>query len=160
MKTLAHIKDGFSLVEVIVAVSIFLIVTLFLTDGLDQYLKSSRNAVPTVSASFLIEESVEVMKTLRDISWDAEIASLTEGTSYHLFWDGSRYVPTTTPYYVFGIFSRTVAVSPVSRDANSDIAAGTDDPDTKKITVTTAWRNGNATTTKVAEAYITNIFDN
>ncbi len=100
----------------------------------------SRQALHTTQAAFLLEEGAENARIARDNAW-SNVASL--NTSEQI-----------------GIFTRTVAASGVNRDnTTSDIsAAGTDDPDTKLITVTVYWPEGGNVITKTLQFYIMNIF--
>jgi len=152
---------GFSLLEVVIAVSILLTIFISLIAAYNYFIKVSINNVPLVKSAYLIEEGVEAAKILRDTSWSTKIAPLSPGVSYYLVFDGTTFNTTQAQNVIDGMYYRTLSISPVSRDANGDIqATGTNDSNTKKITVTVSWYNGSATTTKQLSAYITNLFNN
>src|SRR3989344_5524637 len=57
---------------------------------------------------------------------------------------------------------RKITVENVFRDSNDniDLSGGTQDPDTKKVSISVSWRDRNATTTINLSTYLSDIFDN
>lgn len=112
-----------------------------------------------LQASYLLEETAEVVRLFRDTGWPT-MANLNPATTYYLQFAGGRWATSTTPSLIDGAFARTFSVTPVNRDANDNIAqAGTNDPNTKLVNVSVAWLQGGATTTRAASFYLTNLFD-
>ncbi len=157
-----RLKKGMGLLEVLVGLSIIAVAMAAIVGTYRSYLKAALSSTDSIKAAYLAEEGFEAVKFLRDSGWTSNIASLSAGTNYSLWWSGTTWKATTTPQYVDGIFWRYFTISPVSRDANDDIttSGGTDDPNTKRIDVTIAWPSGAATTTKTISTYITNLFSN
>ena len=155
---------GFSLVEVVVATAICLTIVLGIVAAFVGTLRVSSGSTSRVQASFLEEEGLEAVRILRDSSWSGNVASLTSGTSYYLVYDGAAvtWKATTTKQFIDGTFDRTFVLSDVYRDASKNIVVngGTLDPTIKKVTVSVAWREKNATTTHSLSTHLTNIFNN
>jgi Tfp pilus assembly protein PilV len=133
-------NSGFMIIEVLVAVSIMTASILAAMAVAQKSVYVSRQTLHTVQAAFLLEEGAENARIARDNAW-SNVATL--NTSEQI-----------------GIFTRTVVASGVNRDSTtSDISAsGTDDPNTKLITVTVSWPEGGSTVTKTLQFYIMNIF--
>jgi hypothetical protein len=161
MKHHAQKNSGLALVEVVIASAIMLLVVLETDSAYNTYVQYALTNQSTVQAEYLTEEGLEAVTLLRDSVWTTNIASLTPGTTYYLYFSGTAWSATTTPQYVDGQFLRSFTVANVNRDANFNIAAsGTLDPNTKQITATVAYRAGHATTTQSISTYITNLNGN
>ncbi len=155
-------QKGFSVVEIVIASSILLLVVVSIFSSYAIALVATQKNTAQLQAAFLAEEGIEALKNMRDFGYASYISSLSNGTSYRLAWSNSHWQATTTNTFVDGTFDRTFVLSAVSRDGNHDIvtSGGTVDSNTKKVTVTVAWKDGSATSTKSMEAYVTNIFSN
>jgi prepilin-type N-terminal cleavage/methylation domain-containing protein len=153
---------GFALVEVLVASAIILLFISALSGAYSLYIRTAFSNLRKVQAALLSEEGIEVVKTLRDSSWATNIAPLSSSTPYHITFSSGAWKATTTKIYVDGIFDRTFTVGDVYRDSLSDITSsgGTYDPNTRVVTVSVAWQNHGATTTKSIATYIANLFVN
>ncbi|MCC7160641.1 hypothetical protein IT399_02900 [Candidatus Nomurabacteria bacterium] len=134
-------KQGFMAVEVLVAVSIIAVSVLATTAVSQKAIYVSRQAFHASQASFVLEEGAENVRIARDNAW-VNVVSL-NNTSEQV-----------------GIFTRTTTVASVNRDnTTKDISvSGTDDPDTKLVTITVSWSEGGTTLTKTLQFYIMNIF--
>lgn len=154
-------KKGISIVEVIIAVSIVLIVGISFASGLSKSLFLSNKALRSSQAAWILEDSAEAVKTIRDASW-SNISGLNMNTTYYLIFDTNTNTWATTlvdPGSIDGIFSRQVVVSNVNRDGNDDISvAGTNDSNTKYINVTVSWLMGDVMVSKNLDFYISKIF--
>ncbi len=147
---------GFAMFEILVTSSVIVFFVLAAMSVTVKSIQVSRQALRTSEASFLLEEGAEVMRILRDNGW-SNIAGLTAGAYYYPTFSGS-WVLSTVPSSV-GIFTRTVRISSVNRDANSDIAvSGTADPGTKLVTVTVSWNEDGQVASKTLSFYIADIF--
>ncbi len=155
---------GLTLVEVLVATAIIMTFLVTLVSVHNVYMNALFSNVSSVKATYLTEEGVEVIKGLRDISWTANIASLSINTPYYLNFSttSSSWSTTTAVSVIDSKFYRTVTVSTVNRDASSDIttSGGTLDLNTKKVNVTVSWLDHGATSTRSVDTYITNLFSN
>lgn len=150
-------KNGFGLLEVVISVSfVALFFTRFIMDG-TFFVHKSHQSLNETRASFLLEEGAEVVRFIRDTSWQ-NIADLTPGTIYYLTWNGGKWATTTDYVKIDSLFYRKFTVTPVNRDANDDIAvSGTDDPGTKRINLSVEWVAPISTTTNTMQLYLTNI---
>lgn len=155
-------KKGMSLVEVVIAAAIIGASVVFIMGIYTGLSKLSYRNTARIQSAMLAEEGIVALKTMRDSGWTSRIAPLTLGTTYSLIWLNSMWQATTTSVLIDSQFERTFVISSVSRDTNSDIvtSGGTVDPNSKKVTVSVAWEDNGATTTKSLEGYIFNIFNN
>lgn len=154
-------QNGSGLIEVVVGLAIIFMSIFAMVRTYNYYLKFALSHKGDVQASLLMEEGIEVVKILRDVSWGSRITPLSAGMSYYLTFDGSSWKSTTTNKYIDGVFSRTFVLDNVYRDASDRIySAGALDPNTKKVTVSVSYLNLMGTTTESMSSFITNLFNN
>lgn len=154
-------KRGFGLIEVLVASVIISLTITALYAAAVQATRLITDNTRKTQAAFLLEETMEAVRLLRDESWAANIAPLTAGTDYYLLFTGTDWQTTTTNTLVDGVFERKFVLENVNRDSNQDIAAsGTPDPGTKKVTASVTWTGRTGTVTQSVATYITDIFQN
>jgi Tfp pilus assembly protein PilV len=150
-------KKGVSLVEVLIAVALLNLIVGVLVIASNLYIKTSTTAIVSAKSAFLAEEGIEAVKSIRDRGW-TNISSLNSGTTYYLYLNSTPlWVATTTPQIVDGIV-RNFVIENVNRngaDLISDI--GTNDPNTKKLTVSVSWQGFSGTSTKSLSTYITDL---
>ena len=147
------------MLEIVVGVSILTASFLGVLTVFNNLVKSSRSMIHLYQSAFLLEEGVEAGRILRDQSW-TNLGGWSSGTAYHLVWTGSAWSTSTTPTLLDGLYERKITETNVSRDnISQDIvtSGGTLDPGTKLVTVTVAWLESGATTTKSLSTYLTNI---
>jgi len=152
---------GIGLIEAVAGVSIIsiFIFSLMLASQLSQ--KIVGESVRNIQASFLLEESADAVKILRDTSWSSNVGNLAVGTSYYLNYNGTTWTTSAGNVYIDEIFERKLTLDNVYRDANDDIvSSGTLDSGTKKATVGISWLGRTGTTTKSASFYLTDLFSN
>lgn len=160
-------QAGFTLLEAVVAIGIFVIAVVGVLALSDVSTQTSSRSKNTVQANNYLQEGMDAVRALRDASWN-NIA--TDG-QYHLVAQVGQSPPWSLASggtETIGIFSRTVTISPVQRtdtngsgqlDAGDQIAVsgGTlSDPNTKKITVQVSWQAGNKTINAPLSTYLTN----
>lgn len=156
-------KAGFSLVEIILGIGILTTALVAVSAYYIRLLTVSELTTQHIQSGFLLEEGVEAMKLLRDESWSTKIAPLSTTTTYYLYWNGTKWTATTTKQVIENIFTRSLLISDIHRDAITyDIdPTGTYDPGTKKITVSVGWqRRGGDFATDTAQTYVMNLFSN
>ena len=158
-------KLGFGLVEVVIASAIISVSIFSLSAVAVIGSQLQRQSLEKIRANFLAEEGVEVMRFLRDKSWSSNLASLSPNTNYYVKFSTSTSqwsISTDFTPYIDSLFIRTVTIDNVSRDSNDSItlSGGTNDPDSKKVTVTISWQEQRATSTVSLSAYLLDIFDN
>jgi Tfp pilus assembly protein PilV len=157
---IARSQKGFALVEVLIASAIILGAVLALLGVYSLYLRVALSNSEAVKAAYLAEESLEAVRFWRDVSWNNKIAPIAKGTAYGLSFAGGMWATTTD--LTLGSFERSIMISPVYRDASSDIVSsgGTLDTDTVLVTSSVSWWKGGATTTKTVATYLTNLYGN
>ena len=127
---------GFSVIEIVIGAALVAVVVAAIATAWQFYVKISGQSVRLTQASLILEEGSEVVQYWRDKGWTANIASLAQNTPYYVVWNGSDYVASATAIATNGTFARTIAFSPVYRDASQNIAtSGTLDPDTLLVTL-------------------------
>ncbi len=137
MKKYSPKNRGLSLVEVVIASAIVLMLSLALVSANLAYYKSSNANLKAVKAIYLVEEGIETVAYQSVNDWNI--------------------LNTLTNDVIDGIYYRTFTVASVLRDSSSkDIvtSGGSVDTDTKKLTVSVAWRDANGTTTKSLSTYL------
>jgi len=157
------VSAGFALVEIVIGSAIIVSAVLSLITVYNTYLLHGLSNSKNIQAGLLLEEGIEAVKFLRDRGWTVYIQPLTSNNAYRLVWSSGTWTSSSASQpYIDNIFDRTFILEDVRRDGSDRIASsGTLDPDTKKLTVTVAYRAaGTATTTKTMSTYITNLFDN
>lgn len=145
--------------EIIIASSILVAMILSALSVAQKSIALSRQGVHAMQANFLLEEGAEVVRILRDNAW-SNVSSLNLGINYYPLFSVDNW---TLPIAVnnVGIFTRTVVVSSVSRDATTGSivsSGGILDTGTKLVTVHVSWMEGATTVTKVLPFYIMDIF--
>ncbi|KKP56223.1 MAG: hypothetical protein UR80_C0027G0004 [Parcubacteria group bacterium GW2011_GWB1_35_5] len=154
-------KCGFSLVEMVIMISVATFSILIIWKIYTAFIKVSVSNPSLFQASFLAEEGIEAVKFMRDDSWTSNIAPLSSGASYILAFDNVAWEATTTLTLIDNQFDRRVVFEDVNRDGAGDIAiSGSPDLNTKKVTITVSWRKDTGTTTREITTYVSNIFDN
>lgn len=154
-------EKGFSLAEVVVAVSIAVLCITSIWSVYNFFLKISVANPSLFQASFLAEEGIEAVKFMRDSGWDSNIAPLSLGTPYTLVFTGSAWATTTSPVLIDGKFDRRVIFEEVYRDVAGNISSsGSLDQDTKKVSVVVSWQKDSATSTRQITTYVSDIFNN
>ena len=152
--------QGFSLIEVLIAVSVLGVLAVVLMSSTNKGIILSNQALNEVQAGFLLDEGAEAVKSLRDTNW-TNISGVTDNTNYYLSFNNTTnlWSLSVTPSTIDS-FTRTVVFSPVYRDVNDDIASsGTLDSGTKKVTITTFWSSNGNSISKSIPFYISNIFN-
>jgi len=155
-------KKGFGLIEIVIVTAVigiaFVGLVAFLINSAGTTFRVTRNT----EASALAEEGIEAARSLRDESWTSRVATLTAGATYYPVISASKWTLTTTnPGLVNNLYTRTVVVENVNRDANDNIAvAGTADPNTKKVTVVVSWNENQDVQDVTIVTYITNFLGN
>ncbi len=157
-------QNGFGILEIVLAVaivsgSLYALASVFILSGRTVELSRER-----LTASFLMEEGLEVLRFLRDSSWDGNIGTLAAGTDYYLSFNETTStwsIQTAATTQIDGVFDRSFRVENVLRDGGDNIAAsGTADPETKKIIMKVSWFSRNQSQVSTLEAYLMDIFDN
>jgi hypothetical protein len=160
MFKLSHNK-GSAMLEIVIATSIFLGVVVSLVGVFNLALKSALANAAKIEASFLEEEGIEAVLTIRDASWSANIVNKVSGTDYYLTFNGTNWTIGTTRVLVDNVFERKINFYDVYRDSSQNIVSsgGTLDLNTKKVVSTVSWQVSGATVSRSMSTYLTNIFN-
>jgi len=137
-------KKGISIIEILVVIAI-IITALSSLLGLASFsLGVSTLIKQTNQANNLSQEVMEAVRNFRDgTSWDIDgLGKLATSTDYYPQATGSpsKWQLVQGTENIDG-FTRKVVFEDVMRDSNSNIveSGGTNDPNTKKVTVTVSW---------------------
>ncbi len=150
-------RKGAILVEALVGASILVVFISALALAHQTFLVRSSMSIEQTQASLLAEEGVEIIKYLRDKDWGSHFVGAGANGPYSFAWD-QEWTTTTPNVYIDEKFLRTYTSEIVKRNASFNIASvGTDDPNTRKVTVSVDWLRKGATTTRTMSTYITNI---
>ncbi len=156
-------SKGIALVEIVVGAAIIATSFVAILGIYTALTKLSIQALPKMQAAMVAEEGLEAVRSLRDAGYTSKLGALSSGTPYYLSWStaSSTFYATTTKSLVDNTFSRTMTVANAYRDASYNIAsAGTNDANTKLVTITVTWSSGGATSTYALQSYVSNIFNN
>ncbi len=151
-------KSGFGLVEIIVAIALFVtIATVGITTVLGSF-SSNRLGDEETEAALVAQEGIEAARSIVKKGWSTPFLATTcsggcgvSSSSGSWIWSGTANV--SSP------FNRQIYVSSVQRNGSGDVvtSGGTDDPDTKKITSRVSW-NFTSARANIVElvTYVTN----
>lgn len=133
--------SGFGLVEIVV-------ITAVVTAAFASFLEAGilaarlmRTEKENLEATLLAQESMEAARSLRDESWNNNIAALSNSVSYYPVLENSKWkLATVSPGPINNKYTRYVVFNDVYRDAQDRITpSGTLDSGTKKLTARVAW---------------------
>lgn len=151
MRRIFHNKKGQSLVEIIIALAIFSLVSLTVSAMALNGLSALRSGDDLSRATQLAHEALDATRSIRDQHWLNLV-------------DGTYGLTTTNGFYEFDgaseiidTFTRTITVESVQRDGSNNIVelGGTIDPRTKRITSTVTWQGALTPRTVSATTYLT-----
>ncbi|MCX6755200.1 MAG: hypothetical protein NT068_01495 [Candidatus Nomurabacteria bacterium] len=154
------ISKGFMMIEIVVAVSIITVSFVAAMSVAQGSVYVARQSLHNTQASYLLEEGAEAVRIYRDNTW-TNISGMNVGTTYYPYFNSGTWTfPTSATNTAVDIFTRSVVLSAVNRDANANItnSGGTLDTGTKLATITVAWMEGSVNKTKTLSFYIANIF--
>lgn len=120
MNSVLQKNKGVGLLEVVVASAILSLVLFAFTSSLSLYSQASVDATSRTQALFLAEESVEVVRGLRDAGWTANIKDLAVDTPLGISFDvaNPKWTIDEAPD-VTGSFTRTLTFRDVYREVGS-----------------------------------------
>ncbi|MEI6627212.1 MAG: prepilin-type N-terminal cleavage/methylation domain-containing protein [bacterium] len=137
-KSTKHQTAGFSLVEILVSISIFLIFVIVVTNILINVSNGTQNSANKELATILAEEALEASRNIRD----ANFINLSDGN--HGLSTSSNQWNLSGSSDIIGIFNRTLNISTIN-------------PDQKKVDVTISWADQVSKTNSLTlSTYFTN----
>jgi type II secretory pathway pseudopilin PulG len=148
-------QAGQSIIEVIIAVSLFVIIAGSSVIAVLGSLNTSRLAKEETKATFIASEGLEAVQSIKNQDW----SSLLKGTHGLVNSSGIWSFSGSSDLDASGKFTRTVSIFEVQRDTNGDIVAsgGTPDPETKQVLSSVTW---NFTSGRVLTADMTSLLTN
>jgi type II secretory pathway pseudopilin PulG len=140
-------KKGVSVIEILVVIAIIGITLVSILGMATFSLKISTSIKETTQAKDIAQETIEAVRNFRDgTAWGTDgLGTLTAGIAYHPEKSGD-----TPPKWqlvqgeeTVNSFTRKVVFENVQRDGNDNIveSGGTNDPNTKKVAITVAWKD-------------------
>jgi len=170
----SKLSRGVSMIEVVIGTAILLLAMTGLLTAYNVFVRAGTKTMQTVQASYLLEEGVEAVSTIRDKGWAANIASLSLATNYYLYWSSGRWNLTTTPSLIDNFYTRYIVFSSVYRDANDEVANSDDynssddyigfgdtlDPGTIRVRVYVKWQDSKTIKSRTIATYLTNLYNN
>ncbi|MFA6909333.1 MAG: prepilin-type N-terminal cleavage/methylation domain-containing protein [Patescibacteria group bacterium] len=151
--TISKRPKGISIIEILVAMTIFVIAAAGITFIVIDALQSSRRENDRLTAHYLTQEAFEAVHSIRNLGW----RGLTNG-EHGLTRDQGTWELTGTPDTV-GSFTRAIQITDVNRNLAGTIvtSGGVKDLDTKKITLRTSRQISPVRTVEsTIETYLTN----
>lgn len=140
---------GFSIVEVIVGLSIAVSILTFTSYAIVKFVNAGRDASARTKAIYLAEDGLELLRYKRDQNW-TNISSLPLNTNRYLSVGTSTVAITTTQEIIDGYY-RSFRVTNVYRNPiTDDIVASTSagsvaDTSAKYVTMTVGWGSPSTT---------------
>jgi len=135
-------ERGIGIIDVIISISIISVAFWTIAQVAVLGTRVREQAKNREAAIFYAQEGVEVMRFLRDLSWDTNISPLITGNLYYPNVSGTTWVLLASdPGLIDSRYTRSVELNKVLRDANDDIVSsgGTEDTDSREVTVTVSW---------------------
>jgi type II secretory pathway pseudopilin PulG len=162
-KYYSNYSKGAGLMEIIIGTTIISLSLVGLITAFNLFVRTGLSNTQKVQAVYILEESIEAFRYIRDGGWAANISSLTRNVQYNLAFDGLNWEATTTQAFIDDVFDRTITVEDVyRRDSDDDIVASTSpdsktlDPNTIQVTAKVLWDGNEVDST----TYFTNILNN
>ncbi len=140
-------QRGVTLIEVVIGVAIIALSFVGILIASRQYVVVGLGNTEKLQAAYFAEEGIEIVRALRDRSWNT-FAALGTSTTYYLAPVAGVWEATTTPTTTLVGFTRTVALGSVYRNSTShDIVSATSsnnylDPLGRFVRVTVSWGGG------------------
>lgn len=161
-------KQGFGIIEIIFAIALISISLFALMHASNTAFVLVDENAREKKAVFILEEGVETVRILRDVSWSKNIAPLVNATPHYLTLNTPWGLTTVNPGPIDGVFDRTIVFEEVYRkDSDDDIVdqgaadPKTLDPNTRKVTVSVTWNaSSGGQKTRTITTYISNLFSN
>ncbi len=154
-------SNGFTIVEIMVVVGVIIIAFTAVLGFFAFEAKIAERSRMRLQAISLIEESMEAVRNFRDnTTWDSggigDSTVITMGADYYPVSSSTGW-DIVSGNEIVNVFTRAIVFNQVSRDEDDDISgSGTNDPNTRKITVIIVWTDRQGSATESLITYITN----
>lgn len=158
-----HTTRGVSIIEAIVVISVVSVSFAALLSAAIFFLRGGLLATDQAQALFLLDESFEAIRFLRDGSFSTNITPLIGTGTYYLEPNVSGWATTNVNTPVLEKFTRSIVVSEVYRkNSDNDIVPAssvepkTIDTGTVKVDVVVSWQAG----TVQGSTYLSDLYEN
>jgi prepilin-type N-terminal cleavage/methylation domain-containing protein len=131
-------QGGYSLVELLLAISLFSILITVLFTGFIASRDGKPQQQQRLQAASILQETVEALRVVREQGWPDFAV---EGVYHPVIDDIEGTWTLAAGPETVGFFTRQITIGPVQRDANGNIvdSGGTVDPSTKRIDIEVSW---------------------
>lgn len=163
-------NKGIGLVEILIVTAVLGVGLLAVISFLIYSRGVTFQVARTTEATTLVEEGIEAVRSMRDVSWQTEIINNLDTATPETYYPvisgvtpNDKWTLTTTdPGVLNNLYTRKVIVEDVGRDGNDDIVSsgGMPDDNTKKVTATVTWTENGRNKQVQLVAYITNLLGN
>lgn len=155
---MARSNNGQSLIELLVALGLAVTVMMMALGIMRFLIRLGANDPVAQTGALLARKAADSAVEAAAGSWST-VGTAVAGTQYHVATSTGGFtlaLGTVTSSINGIIYTNYVTVDPVLRSATDTIVAsgGTADPTIKKITITSSWWYGGATSTEVIESYV------
>ena len=149
-------RPAFSLIEIVVVLFLIVVIVPAINNVLSQSVRAMGSMQREVEALYLAQEGMEVVRAIRDESWDAFVLQ-----------DGQKYLnnlsnpPTLSQSsnLIDDKYQRIVLIEQLWRDSNGELttqSAGNTLADARLVTVTVQWTEFGQTQSVELKTYLTN----
>jgi len=147
-------NEGFSLIEVIIALGIFTILAVGVISVATNSFGNFYGTGDKQAITQFAQEGIEVARAIRDNSWQ-DIEDVSGSGTQKISKAAGGYWEFSSGSNTFGSLSRNIVITDVSRNTSEEIVSsgGIDDPNTKKVTVTVS---GSGISDYVLSSYLIN----
>lgn len=151
---------GISVVEVLFGISLFAVISIFVTNALTQYFITTGVLQEKTKALYLATEGQEIMRYVRDDSW-VNVTDMTVDTVYYFDVSTTTLATTTSPEVIDGTYTRSVILHNAYRNSDDDLVASTTggasiDAGSRLVVTKVNWGIDDEI---VQESLLTNLFD-
>jgi len=159
--------NGFSVMELLIAISIFTVAGLAVVTAFTFYIKAGTASTERVQSLYLLDEGVEATRFMRDRGY-SNLRDLSRDTPYYIATSTNGWATSTTPVSYYNNHEITLTVSDVyRRNSDQDIVpasspdAKTIDADTIRAQIDVAWGDGTLllSGTTSATTFFTSLFE-
>lgn len=151
-------KNAFTIIEILVAIAVIIAAFTAILGFFAFEARIAERGRMRLEAIFLAEEAMEAVRNFRDnTGWSvAGIGTLTAGVDYHPVSSPAGWNITLGDETI-GEFTRAIVFNEIYRDVNHNISgSGTNDENTRKVTVMVSWSDRQGSTDESLVTYITN----
>lgn len=151
-------QRGVTIVEIIVVIAVIIAAFTAVLGFFAFESKVAERGRMRLKAVSFTQEAIEAVRNFRDnTTWTSDgVGSLTIGASYHpVISDDNWNIISDSE--IINEFTRKVVFGQVYRDGNDDISgSGTEDSNTRKVTITVSWTDRQGSAEESLITYITN----